>query len=98
MTDGNDIKIIKEDIAYIKRELRGFFEATNFENDNTTYHIVSIYKYLKALNDEVEYIHDVIGPRKEKVFSKVREARRELWATMEQMEKRSSEKSKPKKH
>ena len=91
MTDIDTIDKMKKEIAYLKGELNGFHAAAKFASDDTTKHIVYIYKYMKMLNSEIEHIYDVIGPIEEKMFPDVRDARRELWSIMEEMEKRSDQ-------
>ena len=90
MTDTDAIDDMKKEIAYLKRELEGFHAAIKFASDDTTTHIVYIYKYLKMLNNEIELIADIIGPIEEKNFPSVREARRKLWSIMEEIEKRAA--------
>ena len=96
MTDNDDIEDMKKDIAYLKQQLHGFFAEAKFASDDTTTHIVYIYKYLKLINNEIEHIYDVVGPIEEKIFPNVREARRKLWSIMEETGKRPPHEGDPK--
>jgi hypothetical protein len=96
MTDIDNIEDMKKEIAYLMGELKEFHAAMKLASDDTTSHIVYIYKYLKLLNNEIEHIYDVVGPIEEKIFPNVRDARRKLWSIMEEIEKRSAHERDPK--
>lgn len=97
MTDIDTIDDMKKEIAYLKGELKGFHAAAKFASDDTTKHIVYIYRYLKMINNEIEHIYDVLGPLEEKLFPNVREARRKLWSIMEEIGKRPGDEGDAKK-